>query len=260
MGKISIIMSCYHSNLEYLEEQIDSIVNQTEKDWELLIYNDGQEDNEEFEHFINKYTLTKKVYYYDEGHLGCTKAYNYLLQRAKGEYVCMCDHDDIWEPRKLEIEKKYLDEHPDVDCVFGWLHWFGDKEKIETFHISDEDVSKELYFWQPIKNPTAMFRKDRFGEFDSPFDFGMDFWFWAKHKDRHYHLIEKVLVNYRRHAGEITKNKTEFRLNSAKVIQHNLEERFPDCVFPLELCETFDRYSKKYDKSLKERFEREIWK
>ena len=253
-------MSCYKSNFDYLKEQIDSIICQTENDWELLIYNDGQEDNEEFEHFIYKYTITKKVNYFSNGHIGYSKAHDFLIKQAKGEYICMCDHDDVWKPRKLEIEKKYLDEHPDVDCVFGWLHWFGEKEKIETFSISDEDISKELYFWQPIKNPTAMFRRERFGNFDCPFDSAADFWFWAKHKDRQYHLIEKVLAYYRRHPGEATKDKTAFRLNSAKVIQHSLEQRFPDKVFPLELCEKLDRYSKKYDEALKERISEEIWK
>lgn len=259
MGKISIIMSCYKSNFEYLSEQICSIVNQTITNWELLIYNDGTDGLYDWL-IMEGFLSIPNIKYFNNGHLGYSKAYNFLLKEATGEYVCFCDHDDIWEPNKLEVEKNYLDKHKDIDCVFSWLHWFGDREKFETFDISDEEISKELYFWQPIKHPSTMFRRERFEEFDAPFDCAADFWFWAKHKDRHYHLIKKFLVNYRRHAGEATKDKTAFRLNSAKVIQHNLEERFPDCVFPLELCETFDRYSKKYDKSLKESFEREIWK
>lgn len=257
MGKISIIMSCYKSNFEYLKEQIDSIINQTETDWELLIWNDGTDGLDQW--LLENYP-EEPIIYYDGIHLGYSKANDYLLHFADGKYVCLCDHDDVWKPRKLEIEKNYLDEHPDVDCVFGWLHWFGEKEKIETFSISDEDISKELYFWQPIKNPTAMFRRERFGNFDCPFDSAADFWFWAKHKDRHYHLIEKVLAYYRRHAGEATKDKTAFRLNSAKVIQHSLEQRFPYKEFPLDLCEKLDRYSKKYDETLKEKVAREIWK
>ena len=188
---ISILLSCYKSNLEYLKEQLDSIMGQTEQDFEILVYNDGQDDNEDLEHFIYPYMLSKKLHYYSDGHKGCVGAFNYLLERAKGEYICICDHDDIWELDKLEIQKKYLDEHPEVDCVFGWLKWFGEKEKLESFSISDEDISKELYFWQPVKNPTAMFRKDKFGINDCPFDKASDFWYWAKYKNRHYHLIEK---------------------------------------------------------------------
>jgi len=243
---ISIILSCYNSNFEYLNQQIISIRNQTEKDWELLIYNDGTP-------WLKSYAESwadQRIKYFDNGHLGCVGAFNYLYERAKGKYIAICDHDDIWEPDKLETEKKYLDEHPEIDCVFGWLHWFGEKEKIESFSISDEDISKELYFWDPVKNPTAMFRKKRFGRMDSPFDKCCDFWYWAMHKDRHYHLIEKVLVNYRRHSGELTKDKTEFRLNSARVIQTNLRKRFKIAP-PLEICEMLDRYSPKYDHGLK---------
>ena len=249
-------MSCYNSNFEYLKQQIDSIINQTEKDWELLIYNDGTNR-------LNQW-LDENIYYahpiryFNDGHKGYAKAYNYLLKEATGEYICFCDHDDIWEPDKLEIEKKYLDEHPEVDCVFGWLKWFGEKEKLEAFSITDSEISKQLYFYQPIKQPTAMFRRERFGEFDAPFDQAADFWFWAKHKDRHYHLIEKVMVSYRRHPGEATKDKTAFRLNSAKVIQYNLNKRFPGRYFPIEVCQKLDRYSQKYNEQLKGIIERDL--
>ena len=251
---ISILMSCYMSNLIYLKEQIDSIVNQTEKDWELLIYNDGAEF---LEFCINEYN-DDRIKLFEGKHLGYAKAYNFLLHQAQGEYVCFCDHDDVWLEDKLEVEKKYLDEHQDVDAVFGWLEWFGEKNKIETFSISDADISKELLFWQPIKQPTVMFRKDRFGEFDSPYDQAGDYWFWSKHFDKHYHLIEKVLVNYRRHKGELTKDKTGFRENTAKIIQRNME--MFDRTYPLDICKRLDRYSKTYNKDLKETIQHDIWR
>ena len=243
---ISILLSCYKSNLEYLKEQIDSIINQTETDWELLVYNDGTEGLKDF---IKSYHNIQ-IIYYDEGHKGYTGAYNYLLERADGEYVCFCDHDDIWCQDKLQIQKEYLDQHPEVDCVFGWLHWFGEREKVEAFQISDREISRELLFWQPIKTPSAMFRKSRFGTQDSPYDQCADYWFWSKHMDRHYHLIEKIMVNYRRHAGEMTKDKTTFREQTARIIQHNLASRYGK-VLTLESCKALDRYSKTYDPDLK---------
>ena len=129
---ISILMSCYKSNPDFLCEQINSIMVQTEEDWELLIYNDGTPGLKEW---LSRLLILEKIKYFDNGHLGCVGAFNYLYERAKGKYIAICDHDDIWEPDKLEIEKKYLDEHPETDCVFGWLHWFGEKEKIESFSI-----------------------------------------------------------------------------------------------------------------------------
>lgn len=249
---ISIVLSCYKSNLEYLKEQIDSIINQTEKDWELLIYNDGTDGLRDF---IDKYK-DKRIILFDGMHLGYSRAYNYLLHLTEGEYICFCDHDDIWEKDKLEVEKKYLDEHPDIDCVFSLLHWFGEKEKLESFEISDEDISKELPFWQPIKQPSAMFRKYRFGEFDCPFDIAGDYWFWSKHYDRHYHLIPKFLVNYRRHSGELTKDKTGFREATAKIIQRNMKMFGFDLSF--EECCSLDRYSKAYDEQFKNKIQKKL--
>ncbi len=220
-------------------------MNQTERDWELLVYNDGTENLSDW---IYPYLQTGKVHYYDKGHKGCVGAFNFLFKQAKGEYLCICDHDDIWVPEKLEVEKVYLDGHQNVDCVFGWLKWFGEKNKVESFSIDDRVISKELYFYQPIKNPTVMFRKDRFGLNDCPFDKASDFWYWANHKDRHYHLIERVLVNYRRHAGELTKDKTGFRENSAKVIQESLAKRFgEEHRLHIDVCKMLDPYSKTHN-------------
>lgn len=243
---ISILLSCYKSNFDYLKEQIDSIINQTEKDWELLVYDDGTPN---LKHFLDKYN-DKRIKYFNDGHLGYAKAYNYLLKKANGKYVCFCDHDDIWVEDKLEIEKGYLDNYPECDCVFGFLHWFGEKDKIESFEIEDWEISDELLFWQPIKQPSTMFRKMSFGEFDAPFDEAADFWFWSNHHYNNYHLIPYVLVNYRRHAGEATKDKTAFRENSAKVIQRNMKIAI-GLDFKLDTCKALDRYSKTYDPELK---------
>ena len=255
---ISILMSCYNSNLDYLRAQIDSIINQTVQDWELLIHPDSDvvRKNGEIRIFVESYR-DKRIRVVFGGHLGYAKAYNLLLSEAKSEYVCFCDHDDIWRWDKLEIEKKYLDEHPDVNCVFGWLNWFGEKEKAEAFQISDEDISKELLFWQPIKQPTVMFRKERFGEFDSPYDIAGDYWFWSKHWDRHYHLIPQFMVNYRRHSGELTKDKTGFRESTAKIIQRNMSMFGKD--LDLDTCKKLDRYSKTYDEELKKKIHGEIF-
>lgn len=249
---ISILLSCYKSNFEYLKEQIDSIINQTEEDWELLVYDDGTDGLDDF----LKQFCDERISWFIWKHLGYAKAYNHLLKHAKGEYVCFCDHDDIWVKDKLEIEKKYLDEHPDVDCVFGWLNWFGEKEKLESFMIDDDEISKELPFWQPIKQPTAMFRKARFGEFDSPYDKAGDYWFWSKHWDRHYHLIPTVLAHYRRHAGELTKDKTAFRETTAKIIQRNMS--MFGKTLDLDTCKKLDRYSKTYNTELKNYIQKEI--
>lgn len=256
---ISILLSCYKSNKDYLKGQIDSIVNQTEKDWQLLVYNDNEDEKTriEFSKFLNMFQ-DERIWYVLGKHLGYSKAYNYLLNKAEGEYICFCDHDDVWESDKLEIEKEYLDKHPDVDCVFGWLHWFGEKEKIEKFSIDDKDISKELPFWQPVKQPTVMFRKDRFGAFDSPYDTAGDYWFWSKHWDRHYHLIERVLINYRRHSGEFTKDKTGFREYTAKVIQRNMAMFGLD--LDLDTCRALDRYSKTYDRGLKQEIQKGLFR
>ena len=102
-----------------------------------------------------------------------------------------------------------------------------------------------------------MFRKNRFGEFDSPYDIAGDYWFWSKHYDRHYHLIEgQIMAHYRRHAGELTKDKTGFRETTAKIIQRNMAMFGLDLSF--EECCSLDRYSKTYNEEFKKQIQKRI--
>ena len=92
---ISIIMSCYKSNFEYLKQQIDSIINQTEKDWELLIHPDNEEgevENGRLMAFVSGYR-DKRIKFDLCGHLGYARAYNQLHKQATGEYVCFFHKD-----------------------------------------------------------------------------------------------------------------------------------------------------------------------
>lgn len=131
---ISINLCCYNSE-KYLRETLQSIVNQTYKDWELVIINDGSSDSTEsiILEFINQgYPI---IYHYQENRgLGASR--NEALKLSQGEYIALIDHDDIWLPQKLEKQiPLFID--PQVGLVYcGALHFLdGTKFAYSTYDL-----------------------------------------------------------------------------------------------------------------------------
>ena len=91
---LSIIMPTYN-RANFIIETIESIQNQTHTNWELLIIDDGSNDNtEELVISIND----NRIHYYKEIHQGMEKARKTGLERAKGELIGFMDSDDLWHP------------------------------------------------------------------------------------------------------------------------------------------------------------------
>ena len=98
---ISICMATYNGE-KYLQEQIESIINQSYKNFELIIQDDSSTDNTL--QILQKYTNLPNVsIFLNKTNLGYIKNFETVLQRAKGTYIAIADQDDIWNKNKLEI-------------------------------------------------------------------------------------------------------------------------------------------------------------
>ena len=104
MKKVSILMSIYKPNIAWLQEQLESLNNQTYKNIELIVYNDCPEDKINYEEIYFKY-ITNFRFTIVKGNcnLGSTLAFGKLTEIADGDYIAYCDQDDIWLPEKIEI-------------------------------------------------------------------------------------------------------------------------------------------------------------
>lgn len=116
MDLISILMPTYNVS-EYVEEAIESIINQTYKDFELIIVDDASTDDtyEKVERLAQNDSRIKCFRNLENKKISITL--NIALSKAKGSYIARMDGDDISLPKRLEVLKTYLDEHPDCDLV-----------------------------------------------------------------------------------------------------------------------------------------------
>ncbi|MDR1608201.1 MAG: glycosyltransferase [Deltaproteobacteria bacterium] len=116
--KVSVIISTYNRP-QYLHESIQSILNQTMSDWELIILNDGGVD---VRPVVEKFADPRIVYVHDSINRGAAVRRNQGIELAKGEYICYLDDDDTFYPNHFESLSKALDENPEAGLAYSDLY------------------------------------------------------------------------------------------------------------------------------------------
>lgn len=117
--KIDILMAVYNSNIKFLTKQIDSILNQTYQNINLIISDDSS-TNTEVKRVLEEYAGkdNRIILYFQEKNLGYLKNFEFLLTKSSSEYICFADQDDIWYENKVEKCINVLKEK-DVDLVYS---------------------------------------------------------------------------------------------------------------------------------------------
>ena len=109
-GLVSVIMSNYNTPESYLREAIESVLNQTYADFELIIIDDCSTDNSL--EIIREYKDERIVVLENKENMGITKSLNRGLSVARGEFVARMDADDICFPKRFEKQVQFLKENP----------------------------------------------------------------------------------------------------------------------------------------------------
>ena len=127
MSKISIIVPVYNSS-KTIERCLNSLVNQTIKDIEIIIVNDGSTDN--IETIIKEYEKNYKdiIKYYFKENEGVAKARNFGIEKAKSDYILFVDADDYIDIHLIEYLKPYIDKN--IDLIKFKLQRVNDKNEI----------------------------------------------------------------------------------------------------------------------------------
>lgn len=132
MDTISVILPTYN-RANYIKDAIESVLNQTYRNIELLIIDDGSTDNTQA--VIEHYLKDNRIRYIKQKNSGAAAARNKGLELSKGKYVAFLDSDDIWEKDKLEIQIEVMNTLPDVAIVFSDFSAKRQDGLIEKSHI-----------------------------------------------------------------------------------------------------------------------------
>lgn len=157
--KVSVLMGVYNGE-KYLREAIDSILNQTFKDFEFIIIDDGSTDNTS--NIIKSYN-DPRIILFKQNNSGCYKALNLGLKHAKGKYIAIMDSDDISHNERFEKQFEYLENHKECVCCSTDTNII-DEEGNNIYTIRNNLSKKELRKQLPERNPfthsSLMIRKN----------------------------------------------------------------------------------------------------
>src|SRR5688572_5651512 len=121
--QVSVIMITYNRG-HLIEESIRSVMIQTYENWELIIVDDGSEDDTEE---VIQRLKDPKIRYYKVNHCGrLGKLRNFGIKMAVGEYIAFQDSDDLWLPKKLELQIDLLKKFPEAAFVLSSSSQFGE--------------------------------------------------------------------------------------------------------------------------------------
>ena len=121
---VSIIMPAYNASA-FIAEAIRSVLDQTYSNWELIIVDDGSTDETPL---VVRSFVDKRVKYIRKERQGQSAARNTAMQRASGVYLSFLDADDLFLPRKLELQIKYLERQRSCGvCYADLIHFYTDQ-------------------------------------------------------------------------------------------------------------------------------------
>ncbi|NLP58167.1 glycosyltransferase family A protein [Lutibacter sp. B1] len=132
-NKVSIIVPCFNQ-AKYLNNTLQSVYNQTYKDWECIIVNDGSTDDTEVV-ALNWSNKDSRFKYFFQNNNGVSVARNYGVKLAKGKYIQFLDSDDILEKNKINYQVKILDSNPEIDIIYSSSRYFFDGDLLNFYPI-----------------------------------------------------------------------------------------------------------------------------
>ena len=197
---ISFIMSVYNHE-KTLKKAIKSIINQSYKNFEFIIINDGSTDNSK--HVINIFKKrNKNIRFYNfEENKGLAIRLNYGIKKSKGIFIARMDADDVSKKNRLLIQKKFLEKNTKFSLVGSNAVYLNKKEKIlkkTNLPLNDKEIKNTLFIRNPIIHSSILVRKKFFLKnlYNSNFTKCQDYELWIRssNKFKFYNLKDFLIL------------------------------------------------------------------
>ncbi|HTI38430.1 MAG TPA: glycosyltransferase [Vicinamibacterales bacterium] len=223
---VSVLIPCFNHG-HWIDEAVDSVLQQTMQDFEIIVVDDGSSDVPTIEKLAAYDRPRTRIVRTDNR--GLPAARNHAASLATGRFYCALDADDRLAPRWLESALGALQDDPGLAFVSHWLEAFGD----------------EQWSWQPVRcdlssllarnvvNSAALIRREAFeavGGFDETMQAGCEDWdFWLRVVEAGFRgrIVPEVHYFYRRSAGSMSRHMTRsaesYRVPLEQLVQKHVQ-------------------------------------
>jgi len=271
MPKVSVLIATFNC-AKYIAGAIDSVLDQTCTDYEIIIVDDGSTDETKpiIKTYLNKKSDKIKYYYQENQGLACAR--NNAIKYSKGKYLAFLDADDKWAPRRLESGVNILDNEPDIGLVHSndikidengdLLKGYTKHKKHLSGYISEDLLLRKIH----IQGATVLFRReclDKVGSLDPHLTYlgaeDRDLWYRIS-KEFKVKYVDRKLAYYRIRKDSLSRNTTNmlkaryyivnkfYPSNRGKIV---LRKRILSAIH-MEIADSLYWFSKKYSKAIEE--------
>ena len=220
---VSVIVPSYNHE-KYIEETIESIVNQTYKNIELIVIDDGSKDNsvQILEELSKKYNFNLIT----QENKGLSRTLNKGIKLSKGKYICLCASDDILVLNKLEIQVNFMENNPQYAIVYGKKINFyqnGLKRHINNKNFRSGNIFNDLFLQKfSIPAVSIMYKKiifEEVGGFDT--DLAVEDFDMALRIAKKYEIgyIDEYFYYYRVHDSNTINDTDKMKYNVKKTLE-----------------------------------------
>jgi glycosyltransferase involved in cell wall biosynthesis len=221
---VSVVMSVFNGE-QFLAEAVDSILNQSFRDFEFIVINDGSTDSSGA--ILDSYQKKdSRLRVYQQENRGLVESLNRGCSLAQGQYVARMDADDISLRDRLSWQVSWMGKHPEVGVVGGAVQIIGTKGKPKTTYrhpTANHEIRSKLPKFSPIWHPTAFMRTDVFistGGYRALFRDAEDYDLWFRIAERaQLANLDLVVLKYRVHPGQVSRRKIEQQTLSILAVQ-----------------------------------------
>lgn len=245
---VSIIIPTYNVE-KYIEEGIDSLLNQTYTNLEILIIDDCSTDNT-VQIIKSKYSKNQKIKLYEKSqNLGPANSRNIGIKQSKGKYIALLDGDDYYAEDKIEKQVQLMELNLDIVACSTFLQCIGLKNNIIKFSIDHSEIKDRQLLGCPIAHPSVMFRASFLKEnnlyYNENFRYSEDYELFIRmiEKGGKFLTIPEALYMYR-----VSGNQASFKKSDNKILKNEKQWEISKNLHYQVLSKLIDENSELYDK------------
>ncbi len=225
---VSVIMPSFNTPSDYLHEAVTSVLNQTYKDLELLIIDDGSEPSVKETLCDIKDERMRVIE--NPGNKGLPYSLNRGLEEAEGKYIFRMDADDICANNRIESQVDWFEKYLDIDVIASYAQTFGDRKVIYKSGCKDSQIKAGFLWKNELVHPTVAFRAEVMKKKEIRYRKGVaseDYELWSRmafEYECRFAVIPETLLCYRLHGGQVTKNNARnLEMHEFEIIRYNLK-------------------------------------
>lgn len=228
MKKVSVIMATYKTEPLIFNEALQSILNQTYENLELIVVCDG--DIGEYNRVKKDYNLNPKIkILLNKENMGLPYSLNRAINETTGEYIARMDSDDICIRDRIATQVDFLERNPDIGMCGMFAKLFGDVIGKKVLYLNNiEQIKIQLLYRATLIHPTVMIRRNimKSYKYDENFMCSQDFELWSRLvENTQIAIIPKVGIKYRIHEKQVSTAKKNQQLEAAKkIIKRNSQK------------------------------------